>query len=321
MTLRKVQAAGASLRAPNAQQELDEALAHGPFSRALTLAVEASGLSLQRLQHRLAQVGVHVSTTTLSYWKTGRSRPERPDSLRGVRVLEDVLGLPRGALRDLLGPRRPRGRWVAPASGSVRMEQMWDRPGVVGPLMQWLQAPPINPLRRLSLHESLHLGPDRTQRQLRVREVVRAEEDRISRTFVVFRGDTPGRPPAISSTRYCRLGRVRCDQERSFTVAELALDRVLAEGDTTILEYEVDLGDVEPDNVYHRAFQLPTHQYVIEVHFAEEAVPARCYSSRMDTPAGREEDLREAWISSANIAHAAHIDLAPGLYRMHWDWG
>ncbi|WP_163567467.1 hypothetical protein [Fodinicola feengrottensis] len=89
--------------------ELSEALERGPFHRALTLAVQASGLSLQRLQQRLADNGVSVSITTLSYWKHGRSQPERAGSLQGVRVLEKLLRLPPESLTGLLGqPRRAR---------------------------------------------------------------------------------------------------------------------------------------------------------------------------------------------------------------------
>src|ERR1700755_1156694 len=109
---------------PTMRDQLAVALRDGPFSRALELAIEVSGLSLQRLQDRLAEVGVHLSTTTLSYWRTGRSRPERPDSLRGVQVLERVLGVPPTGLTGLLGPRRPRGRWVRPVPGVVRGEQL-----------------------------------------------------------------------------------------------------------------------------------------------------------------------------------------------------
>jgi hypothetical protein len=82
-----------------------------PFPRALDQAIASSGLSLDRVRARLARHGVQVSIATLSYWRSGRSRPERRDSLRAVRILEEQFGLSPGSLTELLGPRRPRGRW------------------------------------------------------------------------------------------------------------------------------------------------------------------------------------------------------------------
>ena len=128
---------------PTLPNQLADALRDGPFHRGLALAVEVSGLSLQRLQHRLAEAGVHLSTTTLSYWRTGRSRPERPDSLRGVQVLERVLSLPAGALVGLLGPRRPRGRWVRPEPGVVRLEQLLPMSNVAAKLARELDMPQV----------------------------------------------------------------------------------------------------------------------------------------------------------------------------------
>ena len=85
----------------------------GPFSATLHLAIEASGLTLEQVRQELASRGAFVSMATLSYWRRGLSRPERPESLLAVDSLEDVLGLSTGALSGQLGPRRPRGRIAA----------------------------------------------------------------------------------------------------------------------------------------------------------------------------------------------------------------
>src|SRR5882757_3401659 len=57
--------------------------------------------------------GISVSLATLSYWQSGRSRPERRDSLAAVELLESVLELPEGRLSASLGPPRRRGRWLS----------------------------------------------------------------------------------------------------------------------------------------------------------------------------------------------------------------
>src|ERR1043165_877089 len=88
---------------------LAEVLRHGPFHVALRAAIDARGLGLDRLQHRLAERGLRVSTTSLSYWQHGRTQPEKPNSIAAVGVLEEILGVPANALVSLLGPRRARG--------------------------------------------------------------------------------------------------------------------------------------------------------------------------------------------------------------------
>src|SRR5690242_20344546 len=84
------------------RDELSVLLRTGPSHLALRAAIDARGLALQRIQHRLAEQGVSVGVATLSYWQSGRRRPE---SLPAVQALEGILGLPSGALTTLLGPR------------------------------------------------------------------------------------------------------------------------------------------------------------------------------------------------------------------------
>ncbi|WP_434599847.1 helix-turn-helix domain-containing protein [Streptomyces sp. A5-4] len=73
-------------------------------------ALRRRGLSLERIRDRLHAQQINVSLATLSYWQSGRSQPERHQSLRAVDALEPMLDLPAGTLRSLLGPHRPRGR-------------------------------------------------------------------------------------------------------------------------------------------------------------------------------------------------------------------
>src|SRR5436309_1108793 len=100
----------APARTATARSDLARLLAGGPFPEALRAAIKGSGLSLDRIQHRLRLRGVNISVATLSYWQSGRRRPERPESLDALRHLEAVLRVPPNALTALLGPPRPRGR-------------------------------------------------------------------------------------------------------------------------------------------------------------------------------------------------------------------
>src|SRR6266540_749655 len=85
-----------------ARAELETALSGGPFHVALRAAIAARGLPLQRVQHHLSRYGVKVGVTSLSYWQQGARRPQRPESLRAVRALEEILQLPDESLIRLL---------------------------------------------------------------------------------------------------------------------------------------------------------------------------------------------------------------------------
>ena len=74
-----------------------------PFAARLDLALRNRGLPLTRVAHHLAQVGVPVSRSTLSNWRTGQSLPRYGTDDPIVTELEAVLGVnPRG-LAALLG--------------------------------------------------------------------------------------------------------------------------------------------------------------------------------------------------------------------------
>ncbi|HKE50153.1 MAG TPA: transcriptional regulator [Actinomycetes bacterium] len=111
--MREPAAGVASRRRQGTAAQLAVALRTGPFEHALRLAIRSRGLTLDRLRVRLLERGVHTSLASLSNWQRGRCRPERTRSLRAVRELEDILGLPGDSLVVLLGPRRPRGRRLA----------------------------------------------------------------------------------------------------------------------------------------------------------------------------------------------------------------
>ena len=54
--------------------------ASASFAQALSHAVAERGLSLEEVRRALDRVGYGVTTTTLSYWQSGRSMPRRADS-------------------------------------------------------------------------------------------------------------------------------------------------------------------------------------------------------------------------------------------------
>ncbi|WP_280667600.1 MULTISPECIES: hypothetical protein [unclassified Kitasatospora] len=296
--------------------------ATGTFAQNLHAAIEASGLSLDRIRSVLAGQGVRLSVTTLSYWRRGRSQPERASSMRAVELLEELLVLPRGELSSLLGPPRPRGRWVsAVVPGSLPMEEIWPEEQQVAQVFEELDAPPIGELERLSVHDAYYVDARRFGVLLRMRQVVRATTGGVSRCLVVHQADqgTTG-CPEISSVRHARLGRVRRRPEIGLLVAELLLDRPLGQGDCTVFEYEVELPPGAPTTVYGRRFAAPVREYVLQVHFDPSAVPAHC--ERYERDPGTEDDrLRQRlWIGASASAHVLATEQPPGQTGIRWEW-
>ncbi|MFE2107458.1 hypothetical protein ACFXAF_16505 [Kitasatospora sp. NPDC059463] len=295
----------------------------GGFADTLHVAIEASGLSLDRIRAALAQRGVRVSVTTLSYWRRGRSQPERASSLRAVHLLEELLGLPHSTLSALLGPPRPRGRWAANATTShLRLEDVWPGEQDISDVFTELDAPPAGELERLSVHDSYYVDADRRGNLLRLRQVVRATVAGVTRCLVVHKADEEGTGcPEITGVRHGRLGRVRRRTEAGLIVGEVMLDRPLGLGDSTVFEYEVEIpsGGARTTE-YSRRFATPVREYVLQVHFDPATVPVHC--ERYDRDPGADVDRRreQLWIGASASAHVLAPDQQPGHIGVRWEW-
>ena len=175
-----------------AEAELDTALRGGPFHVALRAAIAARGLPLQRVQHHLTRYGVRVGVTSLSYWQQGARRPQRPESLRAVRALEEILQLPEESLIRLLAEHDDRSAAERPATRSYR--SLLAASDVLEQLLGELDSPPDGGLHTLGHHERIDIG---ARRELRAREshhIVRAHREGVDRFMAVHHGDPGCRP-------------------------------------------------------------------------------------------------------------------------------
>ncbi|MEV6521693.1 hypothetical protein AB0M43_07140 [Longispora sp. NPDC051575] len=307
------------------QQIIDRELAHvlrtGPFSAALHLAIEASGMRVEEIQNRLAALGIMVSQSALAYWRRGRRRPERPDSLRAVHALEGILGLPADSLTAQLGPRRPRGRWLDHAAGTMALSDGWADSENLPPLLAAIEAPRHSALCSFS-HDLYRLGPDRAAISLTTRHVLRATRDNISRHVITIKHDEGDRSniPTAHALRNCRIGRTRADADGLYVVTELIFDRVLNTGETAIVEYELRFGPGVVTDHYTRMVPVPLREYILEVQFDPAAIPARCLTfSRRKEPAP-DQGVREVWVGNTHAAHLVDNDIMPGMLGMRWEW-
>lgn len=310
-------------RSRTLEHELARALRTGPFSAVLHLALESSGLTLDEVRTRLAGHGAQVSMATLSYWRRGRSRPERPDSLRAVHLLEGVLGLPEDALTAHLGPKRPRGRFLARPAGGLDLVTAFGGGQELGALLRDVETPIHNGFSRLSMHDLYTVGPDREEVSVTTRMIVRAHTDGVSRLMVIYRQyDPEGRAASVRAIRGCRVGRLRSDPENGFIAGDLILDRVLGTGDTAVLEFEAT-GLARPgtdSDFFHRVFPAHVGEYVLQVQFAPGVIPSRCFRYARRVEDAPDRTVQEVWVGATGLAHTVALDVQPGLVGLRWEW-
>jgi hypothetical protein len=299
---------------------LEEALVRGPFCVALRLAVRASGLSLDRLQFKLRERGTPVSKTALSYWQHGRNQPERPESMRALSAIEEILGLDSGALAALLGPPRPRGRWLVQKPGALRPDQAWARPDGLARALQRMGSSldVFHQFAQLGLHLHLSVDSDRRLDSIGHHLVARADVDGVDRKIVAFRSDASTTEPLkITGTRGCRVGRQRHDEPTGFTTFELLLDRPLRAGELAVLHYTVHTS--LPDTWHNQRVQQSLRDFSLQVSFAPSVLPARVCRSYRSTVSDS-GPVTELSVGASHTAAFAVLDPAPGIHTLAWDW-
>ncbi|MFD4410714.1 hypothetical protein [Streptomyces sp. NPDC058476] len=304
-----------------ATAELETALRGGPFHVALRAAITARGLPLQRVQHHLSRYGVKVGVTSLSYWQQGARRPQRPESLRAVRALEEILQLPDESLIRLLakaderpGPERPAGRTY---------RSLVEAPDVLERLLAELESPLDGGLHTLGHHERVRIGAHRELLGRESHHIVRAHRDGVDRYMAIHYGD-PGCAPqrmAVRALENCRTGRVRWHHETGVLVAELLFDTRLRAGETFLFRYGFDDGTAGASSEYVRGFSFAGGQYALQVQFAEHALPVRCHRFTQHTAAAPRSGRQELTLSGRHRSvHLVEPRVRSGIVGIGWDW-
>ena len=300
--------------------ELARLLIDGPFHEALRAAIAASGLSLDRIRERLRLRGATVSAATLSSWQSGRYRPERAGSLAALAVLEEVVRLPRGALAALLGPPRPRGRWLPAAPGRPGLADVWSGRGDIDGALSQMDTRWDDALTRISSHIRMELDEHGRERSAWCRQLLRAESDGPDRWVTVFQRDEPGPLPRLRPAAPFRIGRLIEAPLDGLLVAEVLFDRPLARGETVIVEYTLEhRAPLSGSNRVECTLHVPVREYVLEVRFDPAALPVSCHSFRtaeLDS-APTERLLRP---DTAGSVHAVALAAGPCRFGIRWAW-
>lgn len=305
----------------DATAELDTALRGGPFHVALRAAIAARGLPLQRVQHHLSRYGVRVGVTSLSYWQQGARRPQRPESLRAVRALEEILHLPEESLIRLLAEAEGDAAPDRPAARSYRA--LLQATDVLEGLLADLDCPLDPGLQTIGHHERVRIGADRELLSREAHHIVRAHRDGVDRFMAVHHGD-PGCVPErmrVRALENCRTGRVRHDHETGILVAELLFDTRLRPGDTFLFRYDVQDGTAGPSREYVHDVALAGGQYVLQIQFDERALPTRCHRFTQHSYAAPRTGRHPLPLSNSH--HSVHLvepRLRTGIVGIGWDW-
>ncbi|MFE9425317.1 hypothetical protein ACFYNO_20360 [Kitasatospora sp. NPDC006697] len=306
--------------APAVPPELLAALRTGPFHLALRTAIGVRGLALHRVQQHLERRGVRVGVTSLSYWQQGRRRPERAESLRAVRALEEVLELPADSLTRLLGPRRTAVRPTVPVRPYRDLISPAD---AVDDLLAELPGPRDTGVHTVTHIERIRIGADRRLLRRDSQHAVRAHRAGVDRYLAIYQGD-PGCDVGLVRVRAeenCRPGRIRRDQSAHLVIAELLLDRRLNIGDTHLLGYGFDDAPAAgPSTEYVRGFNSGTGQYVLQAAFDPAALPVRCHRFASAGPGAHPHESEELTLDGQHCVHLVGTGLGPCLLGIGWSW-
>ncbi|ONI83019.1 hypothetical protein ALI144C_18420 [Actinosynnema sp. ALI-1.44] len=304
-------------------RELAGILRSGPFELALRTAVRSSGLSLDRLAYHLSARGIQVSASSLSNWQTGRSRPERPESVHAVHAIEEILGLTPDALVQLLGPRRPRGRWLGHVPGAVPHGAIFDDHDRLTRILTDAELLDRQRWSWLNIEDRVVFDSAGLMRTVEVRLTLSALVDGLDRCVIFYRTED-GNQPEVYPGDGCRLGRTRLDDDAGYLVAELLFDHALNRGDVHFLTFEQrftrDLPRPEPGDHYYKAFRAPCRNYLMRVVFHADAVPVRMHAFQSSKWGVEPTETRPLPCQRNRVVHLYASDVRPGIVGVQWEW-
>ncbi|MDO5712406.1 MAG: hypothetical protein Q4P32_11795 [Micrococcales bacterium] len=295
-------------------EEGPHARTSGDFAQAFRDATNRRGLSLERLTYHLSRRGHYLSAATLSYWRTGRSVPQRSASIAALGALEEILGVERASLAALVPPRPGRRHGDAPP---VPAAQYVKGGSFVSEAISALGLDWQNGLELLSSQDYITLRGDGTLDRQLVTRVLRASREGVDRMPVWYGLDDDRSYPFISAETNCRIGRIREATDMPLVVAELLLPRPMQVDDVIRIQFSYGaVGQTVPLRDCHRAHIAPCGECYLEVVFDPRALPVHAEefvefaSSERCTPLP----------ITSNALRRYKGDFGPGIWGLRWEW-
>ncbi|MEV7867841.1 XRE family transcriptional regulator [Streptomyces sp. NPDC088124] len=290
------------------------------FAEVFQQAIKRRGLSLERVRSRLAEQGITISLTTLSYWQRGRSEPERADSLRAVDALESILDLPPGTLRALIGPYRPRGRVAPPAHDLSSSHRVFGENSLAEQILGPDFARLNEAITTLSIRETVTIDEHRRLCSVAIQQVLRAARDGADRLTAVHTVDSGAR--AVSTTVRCGIpGPVRFLPEVSTVVLDIRFGRKLAKNETVVIDYtlSVDPGDGTDDH-YERRTRVRLRDYLLHVYFHPAALPVVSHRYYREHSGAELSYNHRVALDASHTVHSAPGRCPAGIHGISWEW-
>lgn len=280
------------------------------FADALRAAIVERGLSLDRLRYHLRARGHELSIATLSYWQSGRSRPERASSLTALGALEDILLVPEGSLLRLLPPTR------TPVTDGAAVQLFDAEDQQVEMLLARLGTARDQGYIRISLYERIEVDRDGGVGTRVVREVVQATQDGLAAFPVSTRHETPGGQAVLRAVLNCSIGEVL---RRPHGVAgQIVLDRPLRLGEAAVVEYAFEVeGEPPRETSWERQCTGRLRQLHVEIQFAgPDRLPL---VAEVFTRVGDRVTIEPIGIVDHRLSCLTQ-DFGPGVYGVRWRW-
>jgi hypothetical protein len=284
------------------------------FPEAFAAALAHRGVSLSWLHQRLVERGHPVSPAALSYWRSGRSQPERRTSREALGEIERLLRVAPGALTSTLGPSRRPG----PRPGEKTVQELFaGTPGVQDALAALGFEGLYDELAEQLRHITVDVDSAGNATTVLVRAIMQARHDGARRTPLIVTLDDTGRAPRFVPVAGCEIGRRRTDLASGVFAAELLLDRPLAHRETSMFELCVELPSPSSETWFDHFAARRIGELLVWVRFDPSRRPARVERyTRVD---GSEES-EVLPMGDGTGAHALARGFGPGILGIRWEW-
>lgn len=285
----------------------------GPFHLVLRTAIRERGLPLDRLRSRLAERGIRVGLASLSDWQHGRAWPRRPNSLRAIAVLEEILDLPHHTLTGLLATHH-----LTP----FRPQQGVDEyHGPLGELLDTLPGARDWTLEVITSERTVTVDAHRRPSRITVRSLARARRDNVDRAVVRYFGAPGGDIDRVRvvPVRNCAVGRLLRHREGQVLAAELLFGQRLQTGETWVWEYQLhDATTCRTD--FAHAFRRPGGTCLMEVRFHRDALPSRVHDYFRADLYMDQHRLGELLLNAHHAVHVTTSGMNSGVIGISWEW-
>lgn len=257
------------------------------FAIELARAIDSRGLALDRICAHLRARGHHISAATISYWRSGRSRPTRERSWLAIGSLEEILGIPRGSLACRISPppvrSAPHPAGLPPVTLAPQATQLQlSRQFAAEMGLTWGEG-----IELLSIHVIATVDTRLMVVESSCREVLRTVGDGVTTHLVGAGHPMAGRPPSVTALHGCRNGRRRGCRDESLCVQELLLPPEPA-GTVHVLDYLVRYDAPPPTGPLTMSCLLsstaPIPEMYVEVHFPASVTSAPTTTPTTPTP-------------------------------------